>query len=210
MSREFLLRTISKNYDAIIKVDSCQSENCFGKASIELFRKNSKILFQQIASPNLFLTLTSEQQVSTHMELYDEQSPIIFDDFNFDGTEDVAIRNGNESAYGGPSYDIYVYNITKKKFVASKALTKLASKNLGMFTVDKIKKQLRTFNKSGCCWHITESYKVSPKNGLQKIYELVEDATQGNEMVLVTEKKIVHGKWTTNHKRYKMSVYYKE
>ncbi|MEI7489696.1 MAG: hypothetical protein WCJ72_20220 [Chryseobacterium sp.] len=135
---------------------------------------------------------------------------MIFDDFNFDGTEDMAIRNGNESSYGGPSYEVYVFNSTKKQFVISEELTSLAYENLGMFQTDSERKRLITYSKSGCCWHLTTEYTVVPKKGLLKVYELEEDATGGDERVKVTKREFEDDKWTANIKDYPISEYYKD
>lgn len=142
--------------------------------------------------------------------MYNEQSPLIFDDFNFDGSEDLAIRNGNNSGYGGPSYDIYVYHSTKKQFVPSDELTSLAYDNLGMFQTDHERKRIITFAKSGCCWHITTEYAVIPKKGLQKVYEMEEDATGGGEFVKVITRNLINNKWVSKTKKYKLDEYYKD
>lgn len=134
---------------------------------------------------------------------------MIFDDFNFDGSEDLAIRNGNQSGYGGPSYDVYVYNSTRKQFVLSNELTALAYENLGMFQTDHKRKRIITFAKSGCCWHITTEYTVVPKKGLQKVYEMEEDAMDG-EYVTVTTRNLINNKWASQSKKYKIKDYYKE
>ena len=86
----------------------------------------------------------------------------------------MRFRNGNNSSYGGPSYDVYVYNRTHKAFVPSVELTDLATSNLGMFTVDARRKRLIVFNKGGCCIHQTVEYAVVPRVGLQKVYEKIE------------------------------------
>jgi len=66
---------------------------------------------------------------------------------------------------------------------------------LGMFTVDNKKRQLETFDKSGCCCHITERYSVTGGRPV-KIFEEVEDATITDETkVKITTKKLVNGKW---------------
>ena len=156
--------------------------------------------------------MDSSQKPSVNIiELYNEQSPLIFEDFNFDGNEDLAIRNGNNSSYGGPSYDVYVFNITKNKFVFSNELTNLVIENLGMFQTDSKRKRLITFAKSGCCWHITTEYKIIPKKGLHKVYELEEDATSASgEFVTVTTRKWIDNKLVKNVKKYKIKDYYKE
>ncbi|WP_415328319.1 XAC2610-related protein [Chryseobacterium sp. MMS23-Vi53] len=208
--QQFELKDASKNYDVKINVENCSKEECQGKASIELFDKKTSKKFQTLTSENLNFYLNEDQKPTANIiRLYDEQSPLIFDDFNFDGTEDIAIRNGNESGYGGPSYDVYVFNITKKQFVLSEELTGLAHENLGMFNTDSARKRLITYSKSGCCWHITTEYSVLPQRGLFKVYELEEDAT-GGEKVKVTKREFIDDKWITNTKEYPVNEYYKE
>ena len=185
----------SKKYSIVILVDTCYNGTCEGKGVIKLTEKNSNQLFQTITSDNLNFFLDSTRQPTSNIiQIYNEQSPLIFEDFNFDGQEDLAIRNGNNSGYGGPSYDVYVYNKTRRQFLLSKELTKLASENLGMFQTDHDTKRLVTFGKSGCCWHITTEYSVIPKKGLVKVSELIEDARDDNYLI-VTTKKLVTGRW---------------
>jgi len=205
----FELNDASKNYNIKIDVENCENNECNGKASIELFDKEM-YKFQTLTSDNLNFYLNENQKPTANMiQLYNEQSPIVFDDFNFDGSEDIAIRNGNESGYGGPSYDVYVFNITKKQFVLSEELTNLAHENLGMFNTDSVRKRLITYSKSGCCWHLTTEYTVLPQRGLFKVYELEEDAT-GGKRVVVTKREFIDDKWKTTTKDYPINVYYKE
>ena len=71
---------------------------------------------------------------------------------------------------------------------------------LGMFEVDKQKKVLRTFDKSGCCWHVTEEYSVV-NNRPVKVFVEEEDATIPDETkVKITTKMLVNGKWQTKVK----------
>ena len=207
---QFELKDASKNYDVKINVENCDKEECQGKATIELLDKKTSKKFQTLISDNLNFYLNEDQKPTVNIiQLYNEQSPLIFDDFNFDGTEDIAIRNGNESGYGGPSYDVYVFNITKKQFVPSEELTALAHDNLGMFNTDSERKRLITYSKSGCCWHITTEYSVLPQRGLFKVYELEEAAT-GGEKVIVTKSEFINDKWIKNVKTYPINVYYKD
>ncbi len=206
---QFELKDASKNYDVKINVETCESNECSGKSTVELLDKKTSRTFQTLTSENLNFYLNEDQKPTANIiQLYNEQSPLIFDDFNFDGTEDIAIRNGNESGYGGPSYDVYVFNITKKQFVLSDELTALAYENLGMFNTDSERKRLITYSKSGCCWHLTTEYTVVPQRGLFKVYELEEDAT-GGEKVKVTKKEFINDKWIKNTKTYPINEYYK-
>lgn len=200
----------SLNYYATISVKTCAENNCEGNGTIKLYLKNSKKLIQTLTSENLYFSLDKTNYPTVNIiELYGEQSPLIFDDFNFDGTEDLAIRNGNHSSYGGPSFDVYVYNITRNQFILSDELTELASKNLGMFQTDRKKKRLITFAKSGCCWHITKEYLVIPNYGLLKVHELEEDATD-KEFVIVTTRDLINNEWISKKEKLKIEDYHKK
>ena len=206
----FLIKDGSKKYNATLSVETCDLSSCEGKASIKISHKKGNGFSQTLSSDGIYFSLDSTQKPSVNIiQLYNEQSSLIFEDFNFDGTEDLAIRNGNFSGYGGPSYDIYVYNITKKKFVISSELTNLALGSLGMFQTDSKRKRLIAFTKSGCCWHMKTEYAVVPHKGLLKVYEFEEDATGGGDFVVVTTRNLVANKWVETSKIYKIEEYYK-
>ena len=113
--------------------------------------------------------------------------------------EDVALCEGTQGSYGMPSYQVYLSSRTAGKFVYDKKFSALG-KHLGMFTVDKEKKLLRTFDKSGCCWHITEEFSVV-NNAPKKVFEEVEDAAFAEATKIKTiTKKLVNGKWQTKVK----------
>ena len=198
-------------YDAQLIVKNCDQEECAGSAKIILFKKGNKRVFQTLTSNDLNFYLDKKQQPSVNViQLYDEQSPLIFDDFNFDGQQDLAIRNGNESSYGGPSYDVYVFNKTRQQFVMSSALTELAIENLGMFQTDAKRKRIITFAKSGCCFHVTSEYAVIPNKGLKLVHEVTEDVTgAGEQVTVITKSYNLHTKkWRTISKKYPLDQYY--
>ncbi|TDL99535.1 MAG: hypothetical protein C4K58_06465 [Flavobacteriaceae bacterium] len=207
----FEIKDGSKLYNAKITMEYCDDTGCSGEGLVQITKKEGKFS-QTLVSEDLWFYLDEKQKPSVNIiQLYDEQSPLIFEDFNFDGYQDLAVRNGNHSSYGGPSYDVYVFNITRGKFVISDELTTLATENLGMFQTDSKRKRLITFNKSGCCWHVTTEYAVIPKKGLQKVYELEEDATNSDgETVSVTTRILKNGKWVEKTKKYKLSEFYPE
>lgn len=207
----FQIKNGSTFFDAQLEVEKCDKEECSGTADIKLYKKGKKQIFQTLYSNDLNFYLDKQQKPSVNIiQLYDEQSPLIFDDFNFDGQQDLAIRNGNESSYGGPSYDVYVFNKTRQQFVMSSALTKLAIENLGMFQTDAKRKRIITFAKSGCCFHVTSEYAVIPNKGLKLVHEVTEDATGAGEQVTVTTKSYnLHTKkWRTISKKYPLDQYY--
>lgn len=196
------------DYSINFSVKNCDSDTCSGTGVINIKDAKSKALIQTIKSDDLFFFKDTLAKTSTDdTVLYDEQSPIIIGDFNFDNYADLAIRNGSNGGYGAPSYDIYLFNTTNKKFVLSEPLTKLASENQGMFFVDEIEKLLTTFSKDGCCWHKTDQYQVT-NNQPVLIYSLIEDASDEGDNVLITEKELIDGKWVTTTKKLSQKEYY--
>lgn len=193
---KFEIKDASKLYNVKLQVAKCEDSMCEGKATFTLYKKGSSRPFQIFRLPNTSFMLDEDGTApANETMLYDKQSALNFGDFNFDGVDDLALCDGANGSYGGPSYQVYLFSRTAKKFVRNAALTKLGQENLGMFEVDKKKKTLTTFNKSGCCWHITEEYKVVADRPV-KIFEEVEDATIRDETkIKVTTKRLVNGRW---------------
>ena len=214
-AREFTINDGSARYSAKLYVSHCDTEHCDGEGRVQLFDKANQRFVQAFRSDNLNFFLTAEQKPTVNViQLYNEQSPLIFEDFNFDGSEDLAIRNGNHSGYGGPSYDVYVFNQSRGQFVPSKELTTLAYENLGMFQTDSVRKRLTTFTKSGCCWHKTTEYAVVPKRGLVVTKILTEDAISGDGRYVYvtteTRRNGVNGKMVRKTQKFKIADYYSE
>ncbi|MGI8789162.1 MAG: XAC2610-related protein [Pyrinomonadaceae bacterium] len=197
---KFEIKDASKNYNARVEVAHCKEGICEGKLKVSLFKKSQSKPFQVITLGSTEF-MREEAQMSNTKMMYDYQSVVFFEDYNFDGAEDLAIRDGNNGGYGGPSYQIYLFSKAAGKFVRSPSLTNLAQGgSLGMFEVDKKKRVLRTFSKDGCCWHQTEEFSVI-NNRPKKVFEETEDATIPNEKkVKITAKKFVGGRWRTSVK----------
>lgn len=207
----FLLKNASKTFDVKINIEKCEDDICEGKATISLSKKNNKNSFKTISLSNMYLELGTDKKPTANLiELYGENnSGVVFEDYNFDNTPDLALRNGNDGSYGGPSYDIFLVVTPSGKFVKNAALTKLASENLGLFTVDSKMKTLETFNKSGCCWHETVRYRVI-NNRPKKVYVFTEDAAGAEtEKVILTTETLVNGRWRKKTKTALTKNYYK-
>ena len=197
--KTFELKNASKYFDVKIHVAKCDDEYCSGRATFSFYKKGGSTPYQVIDLPDTQIQLQADgKPLVNDTLLYDEQSVVNVDDYNFDGMEDVAISTGSNGSYGMPSYNVYLSSRAVGKFVYNAALSKLGS-HLGMFTVDKKNKTLETFDKSGCCWHITERYKVVNDRPV-KVFEEVEDATAdpNGGRVKVTTKTLVSGRWKTS------------
>ncbi len=198
--KTFELKDASKYFDIKIKVAKCDDGYCSGKASFSFYKKGGTTAYQVINLDDTQIQLDESGNAQANISmLYDNQSAVNVGDFNFDGMEDVAICDGAYGSYGGPSYQVYLSSKSVAKFVLSNPFSELGT-NLGMFEVDKQKKVLRIFNKSGCCWHVMEEYSVV-KNRPVKVFVEEEDATIADETkVKITTKNLVKGKWKTKVK----------
>ena len=198
--KTFEVKNASKYFDIKIESTDCDDDSCKGPTKFSFYKKGGSKPYQVIEVAETYLPITSGgQPLVNRTMLYDEQSVLDVGDYNFDGMEDVAVCIGQSGSYGMPAYEIYLSNRAAGKFVLSKPFTDIAS-HLGMFDVLKKTKQIQTFDKSGCCWHITERYNVV-NNRPVKVFEMVEDATIKDETkVKVTTKTLVSGKWKTSVK----------
>lgn len=206
---KFLAPNASDQYKAKIIVANGANRTYGGKATIILYDKIEEKEIQIFSSPELDFSLTEKQITYTDwLELGKYQTPLVFGDFNFDGLEDLAIRNGSKGAYESPSYDVYLAS-KGNKFILDKGLTKLASENLGMFSIDKKSKLISIEQKDGRLYHKTINYAFDAKKGLKEVSFVIEDATIGDD-VIVIKQKIVGGKTERNIQKFKIKDYYTE
>lgn len=193
----FAMEGASKKYNTEIDVEECLTDQCGHKANVVLFNKNGEKI-QTLVSDNLILSFKESFKpskvnvISLTPEMVYE-SPVVFGDFNFDGTEDVALRNGNAGNYSSASYDVYVFNSTRNQFVPSKELTDIASNYQGMFEVDYERKRLITYARSGASLHYTYEYQVIPNKGIDLVYEKIGDVSEDPPKITVREK--INNKW---------------
>jgi hypothetical protein len=212
----FEIRNASREYDLVVSAEGCgeekqhNSDTCNGKARVGIYRKGAKSSFQVINLPNVEIykdALAYNPKTSVKPRgLYEEEYSFIFDDFDFDGRQDLAICNGRNGGYGGPSYDVYLFDKRSGRFVGNKRLSKLTEGvYLGLFFPDPKKKVLVTYSKSGCCYHEQEVYRVV-NNGPVMIEKVIEDATGDDGQIMkVTTRKLVNGKWIERVKKERIS-----
>lgn len=205
--KTFLIENASLRYSAKLTVERCKDGLCGGSGTIEIYEKNNLKSSQVFRSEDLYFPIDEAKLANKVILLDTDETPLIFDDFNFDGIQDLAIPNGS-GGYNMGSYDVYVYSTAKKQFIKNQDLTDIAS-NQGLFQIDHKRKRLIAYSKSGCCWHQTTEYAIVPKKGVVKVYDKVEDGAKVDNIVIVTEQKLLNGKWSKTTKRYKIKDYYK-
>ena len=202
----FELNEISENYHVSIDIATCNEKECFGRSSVSLTDKKTSEKFPTLISDNFTFTIETDS-LNLKMAKFDNESPsLIFEDFNFDGFEDVALINRSSE---NSIYDIYIFDSIQKQLLMNEGMTTLVKGNFAMFTVDSERKRLIIHLNSGCCLHITKEYNVIPERAPLKVYEFEED-TRNPETVITKKSEFIDYKWFTKTTRYPREVYYKE
>lgn len=213
------IRNASTKYELEVRVAGCggaerlnDDNNCDGPARVSLYRKGAKLPFQTLRLRNLQLyrdtAAYSPETSAKRRGIYAEEYTFVFEDFDFDGEADLAICNGREGGYGGPSYNVYLFDWKSKRFVENPRLSKLTeSPYLGLFFPDPKKRRLSVYSKSGCCYHETEVYSLVRRRPVL-VEKMTEEATgtdnENEILVTTTTRKRVGGRWVSKTKREKV------
>ncbi|MET7143639.1 hypothetical protein M3S04_20275 [Xanthomonas sp. PPL139] len=172
--RSYELQDFSDRYRATLEVED--NDEVFRPGIVRVFARGTATPLLEVASSELVLDTDGKSgkvKANVHELPYGEQSVLIYDDFNFDGIKDLAVMDGQNSCYHGPSYQVYLG--TADGFQASSGFTELAQSNCGLFQVDAKARELHTMTKDGCCWHQYATYSVRDGEPLLE-REVVEDA----------------------------------
>lgn len=186
----FTVDDFSDRYNA--KVYISNTDEVFSEGWIAVFDKRTKKQLIKVEAEELSFTLREGKLASNIKELpYGEQSLLMYEDYNFDGVKDLALMDGQNSCYHGPSYQVYL--ATKTGFRQSPAFTRLAQEYCGMFSVDEKAKKIRTMTKSGCCWHQTSEFVV--QNNVLVATKILEEGMGPNGLAWdYVEKNRIGGK----------------
>lgn len=163
---------------------------------IAIYNKKTEKELIKVESEDLYVYYDKDGIPSINVvELpYGEQSTIIYDDFNFDGIKDFALRDGNNSCYSGPSYQVFLAD-RKGGFEFNADFTDLAQSYCGFFSVDYDKKRIHTMTKSGCCWHWFYTFDVA--NNSPRMREKIEEKLDFTVPFLLENTTT---QWDTNRK----------
>lgn len=199
LAQTYQIQDFSDDYHAVIeKVDG----NEYGDEANSIVKiideKTHKTLIRQPASIDIEYELSNSKEhelgkkVSANIVSipYGEHSVLIYDDFNFDGQKDLAIKDGRNGCYGGPSYQVYLKD--GETFVHSEGFTDLAQGYCGFFGVNKDSQTLYTMTKSGAGWHQYSEYKVIDNKPVA-VHVLVEEYNP-KQLISITESIRVNGK----------------
>ncbi|AUC77057.1 XAC2610-related protein [Olleya sp. Bg11-27] len=157
---DYQITGFSEHYTGLLTIDKGFEEDVFKKGSISIFKTDTTKSIITIQSEELTIDFDTDGNIQTNvLEIpYGNQSIIIAKDFNFDGLPDLAIMDGQNSCYHGPSFQIYLQ--TGDRLKHSPEFTRLAQDYCGMFFIDYDNQTIHTSTKSGCCWHQYSEFKV--------------------------------------------------
>lgn len=200
----FELTNVSNGFNVVVSIETCTENKCSGKATVDLYDKNTMKKYQSFSSSDFYLDLNENQKpVSDSLK-----NSVVFGDFNFNGLEDFAIRNGNTN-HESPFYEVYLNDGSKQQFVLNDELTNLVRSNSGMFKTDSEHKKIIAYQKNGCCWNLTSEYLLVPERGLLKVLEFEED-TRDPKKVTTVKREFIDYKWFAKTTIYPRELYFKK
>lgn len=204
----FDIKNASKFFNIQVKVAQCDDLSCSGKVRFALFSKGAVKPFQIIFLKETQISLDDNGKPEIAFvkdKKNGKWSSVYFEDFNFDGLEDLAVADGDNGGYSSTSYRIYIFNRNRKRFVFNSSFTRLAQgPYIGIPETNKKDRTLYAFWKSGCCMHYSDTYLVSRPN--PKLIEGISeyDNLKGDGYIEIETRKLIHGKWRTWNKRKKI------
>lgn len=179
--QEIHVKDFSEKYFAqIFLTDDIPENEYYTKAYVAIYdKKTGREVIRDTIEIDIGYEMADGDSIKSNIvEMpYGEQNVIICDDFNCDGEEDLAIKIGNLSCYGGPAYNVYISNGGSLR--KHEEYSRLAQEYCGFFESDCDLKEIHTMTKSGCCWHQTSTYSIVGGEPILKEVD-VEDVLWGS------------------------------
>jgi hypothetical protein len=161
--------------------------------NVAIYRKGEKEPFQKISLPVL-ATNNAGSDVSPTSDYKKRVEDYLlysfsFEDFNFDGREDLSICTGHDGGYNSPSYDVFLFDPKTRGFIRNEEFSELTvTANIGL-KINSRTKTIRAQSKSGCCFHQTDVFRVV-KNRLVLVKSTTEQYESETRVTISTRKKV--------------------
>ncbi|PKH53034.1 hypothetical protein CXF68_11435 [Tenacibaculum sp. Bg11-29] len=206
----FIINSFSDKYKGMITLEKGLKNEIIkkGKTTIIDIKTNKEVI--EIKSNALHVNIDKCRVTTTNaLKLpYADQNIIIYQDFNFDGINDLAILDGAYSCYGSPTYQIYLE--TKQGLKHSPEFTRLAQEYCGMFKPNYKTKTIHTMIKSGCCRFTDTYFKII--NNIPKPFLIVEENpifnnTEEGSISISPFRKRTKTTWNGNKKSIEITKY---
>lgn len=186
-------------FERVFDADAAYFDCDSGPALLRVTRRDDAAFAQEFPLDQICVVRDADGGALVNgTALYDDQGMLQIGDFDFDGSPDFAVQDGNDSCYRGPSYSVFLFDRKSGSFSPSADFTALAREWCGFFVVDAQKRELRTSTKSGCCWHLFVRWKVV-KGVPEQVYRLTVEhtagAVEGEWVAVETEERLERGRW---------------
>ena len=112
----------------------------------------------------------------------------VLTDVDGDGHEDLIVWTGKEGAYGGPSYEVLLFDQKDNQFNVAPMLSDLTVGANGLFSIED--GRLVTSSSDGCCMRVFETFTVT--NGEPNLVERVTETRHeaGGAISTKTERMV--------------------
>jgi hypothetical protein len=157
LGQEYVIKDFSNRYYAIIKIDKDQQEDFFKKGTISIFQTAGNKELLKVSSEKIIIESNKDIFNQKVVELpFKDQDVVLYQDFNFDGVDDIAILELYSSK--GPGYAIYLFK--EQKFILDAEYTDIIQGSQGNFELVPESKTIATMSSGGCCWHSFSNYSI--------------------------------------------------
>lgn len=151
----FAINNLSDKFIFEIDIDETSTKDIFKKGVIRVYLKEREQLLLEVKGDEFAFNTIEYRKQGLEIDGY-AQDVVLFDDFNFDGKNDLAIQQSYSSK--GPSYTIYLYNGTT--FTLDEIYTQIIQTSQGKFNIDPENKEISIIGTGGCCYHVLSTYKI--------------------------------------------------
>ena len=194
----FLFDTLklNKNYVMIIryKCDNILEKKYYSYEVDTVFEKDNKDISELSNFCNdlrVYKAVLNESKIT-----FGDYHTLQFDDYNFDGYNDIYIYNYEEAGVNNRSQTIWTYNPKIKKYEKNTFLS-----NLSIWNVDKNQKTIKSGWRTGAQIYNTVTYKLVNGKFVQvETEESYRDDT--NNTVTIIKSKLINNKWVKEKKIY--------
>lgn len=115
----------------------------------------------------------------------------IVTDVDGDGHEDLIVWTGKEGAYGGPSYDVLLFDPSDRQFYGAPAFSELTMGANGLFSVEA--GRLKLSSTEGCCTRIYDTYAIEQREPVL-VERVTEERNEATATINTRTERLVDGK----------------
>ncbi|TCZ80598.1 FG-GAP repeat protein [Lysobacter sp. N42] len=115
----------------------------------------------------------------------------IVTDVDGDGHEDLIVWTGREGAYGGPSYDVLLFDPSDRQFYGAPAFSELTVGANGLFSVEG--GFLKLSSSDGCCTRVFDTYAIEQREPVL-VERVTEERDEKTAKLNTRTERLVDGK----------------